>query len=133
MNAFKEPLVILDQQLFEEIVAGPEETKVKDDQIWFIFFDSPHCKKCHQVLDVWEDLANHHMLDYNIHIAYMFCPRSYDICQRLGVKGYPTLSVLDDHFVYDYGGKGRLSVKDLTNFVKEKKYLELSKPRHIMH
>lgn len=31
INAFKEPLVILDQQLFEEIVAGPEETKVKDD------------------------------------------------------------------------------------------------------
>ena len=63
----------------------------------------------------------------------MFCPRSYDVCQRLGVKGYPTLAVLDDHFVYDYGGKGRLAVKDLTNFVKEKQYLQLSKPRHIMH
>ena len=94
-------------------------------------FDSPHCKRCKEVLDVWEDLANHNMLEENISVAYLFCPRAYDICQRLGIRGYPTLSVLDGNYVYDYQGK--LNVRDMTQFVKEKKYKELSKARHIMH
>ena len=94
-------------------------------------FDSPHCKKCHEVLDVWEDLANHNMHDPSFNVAYLFCPRAYDHCQRLGVRGYPTLSVLEKRKVYDYQGK--LDVRDMTKFVKEKEYLTRSKARHIMH
>ena len=41
------------------------------------------------------------------------------------------MSVLDGNYVYDYQGKA--DVRAMSNFVKEKKYLELSKARHIMH
>ena len=36
-------LIEMDQQLFEELVAGPDETKVKHGQTWLILFDSPVC------------------------------------------------------------------------------------------
>ena len=78
------------------------ETKVRDERVWFIMFDSPHCKRCRDVLDVWEDLANHNMKDTDFNVAYLYCPKAYDVCLRLGIKGYPTLSVLTDTWIYDY-------------------------------
>ena len=104
VNGFTQPLITLDQQLFDELIADKEETQVRDSQVWFIMFDSPHCKRCGEVLDVWEDLANHNMNDPSFNVAYLFCPRAFEVCQRLQVRGYPTLSVLDGRSVYDYQG-----------------------------
>jgi len=53
------------------------------------------------------------------------------VCFRLGVRGYPTISVLEGSKVYDY--QGRLTVQDLAGFVTEKQFLAKSKPRQISH
>ena len=39
-------LIEMDTDLFEELVAGAMERKVRHDQIWLIFFDHPTCKGC---------------------------------------------------------------------------------------
>ena len=103
------------------MIAARDDYFVKDDQVWFIMFDSPRCKYCHEVLEHWEDFANFNIHQTDFKIAYLFCPRAFDTCNRLGVKGYPTLSVLDGNHVYDY--QGLLEVHEMTKFVKEKEYL----------
>ena len=53
------------------------------------------------------------------------------ICHRMGVNGFPTLSVLDGAYVYDY--QGALTVEALTSFVNNKEYLERAKKRPLLH
>ena len=57
------------------------------------------------------------------------CGKNYATCRRLGVKGYPTLTVLDESHAYDYQGK--LQVEDLIDFVDKKMYKEKSRPRRL--
>ena len=102
INQLSNPLIILNEQLFEDVIADKHMHHVKDDQIWFIMFDSPRCKYCHEVLEHWEDFANFNIHETSFNIAYLFCPRAFDTCNRLGVKGYPTLSVLDGNYIYDF-------------------------------
>jgi hypothetical protein len=55
--------VELDSDLFEHLIADKEETKVKDGQTWFIFFDSPQaCNPrdlCGDVTEMWAELFKH--------------------------------------------------------------------------
>mmetsp|Transcript_19879 Transcript_19879/g.26827 ORF Transcript_19879/g.26827 Transcript_19879/m.26827 type:complete len:97 (+) Transcript_19879:357-647(+) len=53
------------------------------------------------------------------------------VCNRLKIRGFPTISVLDGERVYDYQGK--LTVGDLSKFISDKEYLEKSRPRRISH
>ena len=62
-------------------------------------------------------------------VAHILCGKNVSTCRRLGVKGYPTLTVLDKDHAYDY--QGRLVIKDLISFVEKKMYLEKSRPRRI--
>ena len=52
--------VELDSDLFEQLIADKEQTKVKDGQTWFIFFDSPQaCNPrdlCGDVTEMWQEL-----------------------------------------------------------------------------
>ena len=51
-------LIEMDTQLFEELIASKEESKVRNDETWLIFFDSPSCRRCPEVYDVFIDLSN---------------------------------------------------------------------------
>ena len=55
--------VELDADLFEQLIADKEQTKVKDNQTWFIFFDSPQaCNPrglCGDVTEMWQELFKH--------------------------------------------------------------------------
>ena len=53
------------------------------------------------------------------------------MCHRLGIKGFPTISVLDGDRIYDY--QGMLTVHGLSTFITDKIYLEKSKARRISH
>ena len=53
------------------------------------------------------------------------------VCNRLSIRGFPTITVLDGERAYDY--QGRLNVQDLSQFITEKQYLRKSKPRRIWH
>ena len=64
-------------------------------------------------------------------LAHVVCPKSITVCNRLGIRGYPTISVLDGNAIYDYQGK--LTVSGLASFIKNKTYLVKSKARKISH
>ena len=57
------PGVELDSDLFEQLIADKHEQHVKDSQIWFVFFNSPHgCRPrqlCADLNEVWGELATH--------------------------------------------------------------------------
>ena len=121
----------MDVTLFEDLVAEADQTRVKHGQVWLIFFDAPTCKRCPEVYDVFLDLSNVPELVSVFKLAHVVCPRSMDVCNRLGIRGYPTISVLDGNSIYDYQGK--LSVDGLAAFIKSKTYLVKSKARRISH
>ena len=51
-------LIHMDKEVFEELIAGEIELKVKNDQTWLVFFDSYTCQRCPEVYDVFLDLSN---------------------------------------------------------------------------
>ena len=57
------PGVELDSDLFEQLIADKHEQRVKDDQIWFVFFNSPiGCRPkelCSDLTEIWGELATH--------------------------------------------------------------------------
>ena len=53
-------------------------------------------------MDVWEDLASIVEMHKNFRVAHIICPKSIVVCNRLGIVGFPTLSVLDGAYIYDY-------------------------------
>ena len=124
-------LITMDTDLFEELVAGATERKVRHDQIWLIFFDSPTCKGCPFVYQTFLDLSNVQELVSVFKLGHVVCGRATAVCHRLGIKGWPTISVLAGSKIYDYQGK--LNVEALSNFITEKTYLEKSKARQIHH
>ena len=77
------------------------------------------------------DLSNIPQLLSVFKLAHVSCPKAMQVCNRLSVRGFPTISVLDGERAYDYQGK--LTVADLSKFISDKKYLSLSKPRRILH
>lgn len=77
------------------------------------------------------DLSNVQELVTVFKIAHLNCGKAHAVCHRLGIKGFPTISVLEGEKIYDY--QGRLTVDGLSSFITKKIYLERSKPRRIMH
>ena len=95
-------LIEMDTELFEELVAGAMERKVRHDQIWLIFFDSPTCKGCPFVYQTFLDLSNVQELVSVFKLGHVVCGRATAVCHRLGIKGFPTISVLAGGRIYDY-------------------------------
>ena len=124
-------LIHMDREVFEELIASENELKVKNDQTWLVFFDSYTCQRCPEVYDVFLDLSNVQELVSEFKLAHIQCGKAHSVCHRLGIKGFPTISVLEGSKIYDY--QGRLTVDGLSKFVTSKKYLNKSKARRIRH
>ena len=110
-------MIEFDKQLFEDLIADKTETTVRFDETWLIFFDDVSCKRCPQIMDTFEDLANIYELHKSFKIGHILCPRYAGICNRLGIRGLPTISVLHGSQIYDY--QGVLSVRALSSFVND--------------
>ena len=124
-------LIEMDTQLFEELIAAKDENSVRNGETWLILFDSPTCKRCPEVYDVFLDLSNVQELVSEFMLARITCGRAITVCHRLGIRGFPTISVLQNGRIYDY--QGRLTVDKLAEFVTSKQFLTKSKARNIMH
>ena len=48
------------------------------------------------------DLSNVPELVSVFKLAHVMCPNSMPVCYRLGIRGFPTISVLKGGIVYDY-------------------------------
>ena len=89
------------------------------------------CRRCNEIREVFLDLSNVPEMVAEFKMARVLCPKAHSVCHRLGVKGFPTISVLEGGKVYDYQGKMR--VGDLSRFITGKEYLTKSKARRISH
>ena len=77
------------------------------------------------------DLSNVPDFVSEFKLAHVMCPRATAVCFRLGVRGYPTISVLRGSHIYDY--QGFLTVEGLSSFILQEEFLSKSKARLISH
>ena len=104
MPKFTKLVTEITPDLFHTRIALPEVsgTQIEND-IWFIFFDSSNCGRgCRLIDETWEDLSLLKAGELNAKIAHLVCPRYGALCQRLGIIGWPTLSIVSGGQVYDY-------------------------------
>jgi len=71
------------------------------------------------------------MAGNNYRVARLNCATSINICHRLGITGFPTLSVLSKNAIYDY--QGLLTIESLNDFVINKEYAISGRARNIWH
>jgi len=76
------------------------------------FFQS-WCGHCTAMKPAWDELAD--TVDSSVFVADVNCGDQEELCEQVGVSGYPTIKVYKDGEVSDYQG-GR-SVEDLLEYV----------------
>lgn len=82
----------------------------------FVKFYAPWCGHCKRLAPVWQELADNLKSNEKITIAKVDCTAHGAICDKYGVRGYPTLQFFQDgDRVEDYSG-GR-TLADLMKYV----------------
>jgi thioredoxin domain-containing protein 5 len=73
--------------------------------VWFVKFYAPWCGHCKRLAPAWSQYATtvkERELPYNV--AKVDCTIQKDICQKFGIRGYPTLKLLKGQDSFDYNG-----------------------------
>ena len=129
-------------------IQGDEFAETIKDGSWWIKHYSPYCGHCKAIAPAWQTLYEFYATSdplqgmtksgqpdlfspnsfhgyYNFHFASINCIAFGDVCDKNGVKAWPTfLLYKDGEFVEKYTG-GR-AMQDFSNYVEEK--LEQIKP-----
>jgi protein disulfide-isomerase-like protein len=82
---------------------------------WFIEFFAPWCGYCKRLAPVWEELAK--SADDSLNVAKVDCESHHDICNKHGVKGYPTIKLFTRGSSREYDGERQLG--SFLNFYRE--------------
>lgn len=82
---------------------------------WFLKFYAPWCGHCKRLAPVLQELAP--KLKGKMAIGHIDCTIEKKLCNRYGVKGYPTLKFARDGDVYDYPGSR--SAEDIIDFARK--------------
>jgi len=98
-------LVILHDSDFDE--------KTREGE-WLIKFYAPWCGHCKRLAPTWDELATKSKNKF--HVAKIDCTVETLICEREGIRGYPTIKLFSDGQRHDY--KGSRTIEDLTKFVE---------------
>lgn len=94
-------------------------------QVHFVKFYAPWCGHCKRLMPTWEDLAKEFAEDTELSISSVDCTKHRAVCDKAGVKGFPTLKIY-------YGGssgemyKGDRSLDSLKSFANQQKLLNLA-------
>ncbi|CDR94065.1 Thioredoxin family protein, putative [Babesia bigemina] len=72
---------------------------------WFVKFYAPWCSHCRHMAPAWERLARE--LKGVVNVADLDATRSPNVAKRFGIKGYPTLILIDKGRMYVYKGGER--------------------------
>ncbi|CAG8455894.1 18158_t:CDS:10 [Acaulospora morrowiae] len=112
-NALGSEVINLEQKTFDQSVSKGR---------WFVEFYAPWCVHCQELEPTWNQLANEQgdfLKKKNFYIAKVDCTLHGDICEKNGVKNFPSL------FLYNNGNKldmysGSRTLDSLTEFTKTK-------------
>ncbi|KAJ6470530.1 thioredoxin-like protein [Mycena sanguinolenta] len=69
--------------------------------VWFIQFFSPWCGHCRQFAPTWEKLVEDSGVPAGVQFARVDCSVDGDLCNALGVLGYPQLNLYRDGVLVD--------------------------------
>lgn len=83
---------------------------------WFVKFYAPWCGHCKKLTPIWDELSDVESLKQDFLVAKVDCTQHKDICQRFGIRSYPTLKLFANRQVYDYNG-GR-TLDELKSFLE---------------
>ena len=88
------------------ILEGEDEFNEKiSEGVWFIKFYAPWCGHCKRLAPTWEELSEHASGHWNV--AKMDCTdeKNQLVCEKYGVRGYPTLKLfINGEHEDDYRG-----------------------------
>lgn len=73
---------------------------------WFVKFFAPWCGHCQKLAPIWEDLAN--AMKGVVKVGQVDCTVDKALCDKLAVKGYPTLKIMKDGKAVEYTGERQL-------------------------
>lgn len=85
----------------------------------FVMFYAPWCGHCTRLKPTWTELAEH-FKGTKVHINRVDCTKEAALCREHGVRGYPTLKLLEGSKVYEY--RGPRSLQTLAEWIEAKKY-----------
>ena len=107
---------LLTAEMFKEQVLSKssEGDKMKTDKPWFIKFFAPWCGHCKKVAPIWDEFYAHYGSQFNIASVDCTDNDSKEVCSSIGVRGYPSLILLDGEEMYKY--KGQRTVVDFVAF-----------------
>eukprot|EP00397_Hematodinium_sp_SG-2012_P067793 GEMP01106741.1.p1 GENE.GEMP01106741.1~~GEMP01106741.1.p1 ORF type:complete len:234 (+),score=56.56 GEMP01106741.1:57-704(+) len=84
----------------------------------FVKFFAPWCGHCKRIKSTWHDLEKEYLGSPIVTIADVDCTRAgKPICDRIGVRGFPTLKYFINGEARDY--KGGRNLAELKHFVKK--------------
>eukprot|EP00127_Corallochytrium_limacisporum_P005752 Clim_evm131s210 gene=Clim_evmTU131s210 len=69
---------------------------------WFVEFYAPWCGHCKKLAPVWEEVAT--ALKGEINVAKVDCDANTATRNRFGIRGFPTLYMIDNGKMYKYQG-----------------------------
>jgi len=84
------------------------------DGAWLIEFYAPWCGHCQRLVPVWEQLATAQKGKF--HVAKVDCTVEKDLATKYGVRGFPTIKLLNNGVVTDFNGQR--TVESFAQFVE---------------
>eukprot|EP01097_Dermamoeba_algensis_P006734 TRINITY_DN41_c0_g1_i1.p2 TRINITY_DN41_c0_g1~~TRINITY_DN41_c0_g1_i1.p2 ORF type:complete len:261 (-),score=79.52 TRINITY_DN41_c0_g1_i1:117-899(-) len=107
----EEPAVVLTSDNFD--------VNVKDDQTWLVKFYAPWCGHCKRLAPIWEELGQKVASDGGkFKVGKVDCTQNQALCQKYGIRGYPSVKLLQGGKATDYFGQR--TIEAFTQFVTEK-------------
>jgi len=92
-------IVKLNEHNFDSIV------KDRKSDIMIEFF-SPSCEPCQNIAQGWEDFAESAKKENKpLIVASVNCKSSPDLCNRFAIQHYPTVYLIHEKKIYDFGGQ----------------------------
>jgi len=82
--------------------------------VWLVKLYAPWCGHCKRLAPTWDELA---IQAAGFNVAKVDCTTESTVCQKLGVRGYPTIKLFVDGEPIDY--KGARAIPDFLKFVAD--------------